>query len=67
MSRSRLRTLEAPVTPASTATYPGRFLIGDSLGAKTDLEKSLDLVPSFVQSWVKIASVHMELGEWERS
>jgi import receptor subunit TOM70 len=47
-----------------TVTYPGRFLIGDSLGAKTDLEKSLDLVPSFVQSWVKIASVHMELGEW---
>jgi import receptor subunit TOM70 len=42
-----------------------RFLIGDSLGAKADLEKSLDLVPSFVQSWVKIASVHMELGEWE--
>jgi hypothetical protein len=33
-----------------------RFLIGDSLGAKADLEKSLDLVPSFVQSWVKIAS-----------
>ena len=39
-----------------------RFLIGDSLGAKADLEKSLDLSPSFVQSWVKIASVHMELG-----
>ncbi|GFZ51338.1 72 kDa mitochondrial outer membrane protein [Saitozyma sp. JCM 24511] len=40
-----------------------KFLIGDSLGAKADLEKSLDLVPSFVQSWVKIASVHMELGD----
>lgn len=40
----------------------GRFLIGDSEGAKTDLEKSLDILPSFVQSWVKIASVHMELG-----
>jgi import receptor subunit TOM70 len=37
--------------------------MGDSIGAKIDLEKSLDLVPSFVQSWVKIASVHMELGE----
>jgi import receptor subunit TOM70 len=40
-----------------------RFLIGDSEGAKVDLEKSLDLWPSFVQSWVKIASVHMELGQ----
>ena len=40
-----------------------RFLIGDSVGARDDLQKSLDLVPEFVQSWVKIASVHMELGE----
>lgn len=31
-----------------------------------DLEKSLDLVPSFVQAWVKIASVHMELGRSQR-
>ncbi len=44
-------------------TDQDRFLIGDSVAAKADLEKSLDLVPSFVQSWVKIASVHMELGE----
>lgn len=40
-----------------------RFLIGDSQGAKEDLEKALDLVPNFVQAWVKIASVHMELGQ----
>ncbi|OCF35933.1 mitochondrial outer membrane 72K protein [Kwoniella heveanensis BCC8398] len=40
-----------------------KFLIGDSEGARQDLQKSLDLVPSFVQSWVKIASVHMELGD----
>lgn len=40
-----------------------KFLIGDSVGAKEDLEKSLDLLPTFVQSWVKIASVHMELGD----
>jgi len=40
-----------------------KFLIGDSVGAKADLEKSLELVPTFVQSWVKIASVHMELGD----
>lgn len=29
--------------------------------SKKDFEKSLDLVPDFVQSLVKIASVHMEL------
>lgn len=40
-----------------------KFLIGDSQGARGDLEKSLDLLPTFVQSWVKIASVHMELGD----
>jgi import receptor subunit TOM70 len=44
-----------------------RFLIGDSEGAKTDLEKSLDILPSFVQSWVKIASVHMELGKLKKA
>ncbi|ODN99615.1 mitochondrial outer membrane 72K protein [Cryptococcus wingfieldii CBS 7118] len=40
-----------------------KFLIGDSEGARVDLQKSLDLMPDFVQSWVKIASVHMELGD----
>lgn len=42
----------------------GRFLMGDALGAKADLEKSLDLVPDFIQALVKIASVHVELGQW---
>lgn len=42
-----------------------KFLIGDSEGARADLEKSLDLKPDFVQSWVKIASVHMELGTFQ--
>ena len=51
-------------SPISSEVYADdRFLIGDSEGAKTDLEKSLDILPSFVQSWVKIASVHMELGK----
>jgi import receptor subunit TOM70 len=40
-----------------------RFLLGDSQGAKEDFEKSLDLVPDYVQSLVKVASVHMELGD----
>lgn len=40
-----------------------RFLVGDSAGAKGDLEKSLDIEPSFTQSWVKVASVHMEQGD----
>ena len=40
-----------------------RFLIGDTDGAKADLEESMQLVPSFTQSWVKIASVYMEGGD----
>jgi import receptor subunit TOM70 len=38
-------------------------LIGDTDGAKADLEDSLQLAPSFTQTWVKIASVHMERGD----
>nr|ODN82370.1 mitochondrial outer membrane 72K protein [Cryptococcus depauperatus CBS 7841] len=40
-----------------------KFLMGDSEGARADLQQSLDLKPDFVQSWVKIASVHMELDD----
>ncbi|KAJ9126444.1 hypothetical protein QFC24_002187 [Naganishia onofrii] len=40
-----------------------KFLLGDSAGAKEDFEKSLDLVPDYVQSLVKVASVHMEMGD----
>jgi len=39
-----------------------KFLIGDIAGAKEDLLTSIELVPSFTQSLVKIASVHMEQG-----
>jgi import receptor subunit TOM70 len=38
-------------------------LIGDTDGAKADLEESLQLAPSLTQSWVKIASVYMEQGD----
>jgi len=38
-------------------------LIGDTDGAKADLEESVRLVPSLTQSWVKIASVYMEQGD----
>jgi len=38
-------------------------LIGDTDGAKADLEESLQLAPSLTQTWVKIASVHMERGD----
>ncbi|KAH9961975.1 mitochondrial outer membrane translocase receptor TOM70 [Russula dissimulans] len=38
------------------------FLIGETDGAKADLEESVRLAPSLTQSWVKIASVHMEQG-----
>jgi import receptor subunit TOM70 len=40
-----------------------RFLTGDVPGAKADLLASIDLVPSFSQSLVKVASVHMEQGD----
>ncbi|EIN04478.1 ADP/ATP carrier receptor [Punctularia strigosozonata HHB-11173 SS5] len=40
-----------------------KFLVGDVLGAKDDLQASIDLVPAFTQSWVKIASVYMEQGD----
>ncbi|KAI0262104.1 ADP/ATP carrier receptor [Gloeopeniophorella convolvens] len=44
-----------------------KFLTGDTNGAKADLEESLRLVPSFTQSWVKIASVFMEQGDTEKA
>ncbi|EIW77983.1 ADP ATP carrier receptor [Coniophora puteana RWD-64-598 SS2] len=40
-----------------------KFLMGDVDGAKEDLSESIKLVPSYTQSWVKIASVHMEQGD----
>ncbi|TFY77935.1 hypothetical protein EWM64_g6076 [Hericium alpestre] len=39
------------------------FLIGDITGAKNDLQQSIDILPSFTQSWVKIASVYMEQAD----
>jgi len=40
-----------------------KFLMGDIIGAKEDLEKSIETMPSLTQTWVKIASVHMEQGD----
>ncbi|KAH0580575.1 hypothetical protein H2248_002070 [Termitomyces sp. 'cryptogamus'] len=40
-----------------------KFLVGDVAGAKEDLLASLEVVPSFTQSLVKLASVHMEQGD----
>ncbi|KAI5116078.1 hypothetical protein M0805_009288 [Coniferiporia weirii] len=42
-----------------------RFLMGDSQGAREDLEAAIAAQPENTQSWVKIASVHMEQGEPE--
>jgi import receptor subunit TOM70 len=39
-----------------------RFIMGNPAGALEDLNLSTDLDRSFIQSWVKKASVHMELG-----
>ncbi|KZT20687.1 ADP/ATP carrier receptor [Neolentinus lepideus HHB14362 ss-1] len=40
-----------------------KFLVGDIQGAKEDLLASVEIVPSFTQSWVKLASVYMEQGD----
>jgi import receptor subunit TOM70 len=40
-----------------------KFLLGEVLSAKVDLEKSIELIPTFSQSWVKVASVYMEQGD----
>lgn len=42
-----------------------RFVIGNAKEALADLEKSTTLRPKYVQSWVKKASVHMELSDKE--
>jgi len=39
-----------------------KFLMGEVSDAKSDLEESIKLLPTFTQSLVKIASVHMEQG-----
>ncbi|KAF7290750.1 ADP/ATP carrier receptor [Mycena indigotica] len=40
-----------------------RFLTGNVAEAQTDLQDSINLLPSFTQSLVKVASVHMEQGD----
>ena len=37
--------------------------MGQSQNAKIDFEAALAIVPTFIPAWVKIASVHMELGD----
>ncbi|CAD6891008.1 unnamed protein product [Tilletia laevis] len=40
-----------------------KFIIGDAPGALEDLNRSTELKPDYVQSWVKKASVLMELSD----
>ncbi len=40
-----------------------RFLLGNSTAASDDFLASVELVPSLTQSWVKLASVYMELSD----
>ncbi|PWZ01707.1 putative mitochondrial precursor protein import receptor tom70 [Testicularia cyperi] len=42
-----------------------KFVIGNAKEALSDLERSTSLRPNYVQSWVKKASVHMELSDKE--
>ena len=41
-----------------------RYLRGENLEALSDLTKSVDLQPSLTQSFIKRASMHLELGMW---
>ncbi|KAI0315497.1 hypothetical protein OF83DRAFT_1199927 [Amylostereum chailletii] len=40
-----------------------KFLTGDTAGGRADFEESVKLAPTLTQTWVKLASVHMELGD----
>lgn len=40
-----------------------KFIIGDAQGALADLEESTECDDKFTQTWVKKASVHMELSK----
>jgi len=41
-----------------------RYLRGENVEALGDLTKSVDLQPSLTQSFIKRASMHLELGTW---
>lgn len=57
--------LSTPLARAHALNLRGsfRFLMGDSQGASDDLQAAIEAAPQFTQSWVKIASVHMEQGK----
>lgn len=44
-----------------TATF--KFLCGDSAGAKSDFDRSIEADPKYTQSYVKRASIYMEMGD----
>lgn len=44
-----------------------RFIMSDAESALKDLERSVSLRPKETQTWVKMASVHMELGQSEEA
>jgi len=53
--------------PDNASEVPSRFLTNDVKGAEEDLRASIAIIPSFTQSWVKIASVYMEQGNPEKT
>ena len=57
----------SPPPVGDASKLPIRFLVNDVKGAEEDLLASITLVPSFTQSWVKIASVYMEQGNPEKT
>ncbi|KAK0452993.1 ADP/ATP carrier receptor [Desarmillaria tabescens] len=58
-----------PIGKAEALNLRGtfKFLMGEIEDAKSDLQQSIDIDPSFTQSLVKIASVYMEQGDPQKA
>lgn len=61
--------LSTPDLEAAAYNMSGtfKFVIGNAKSALEDLEASTSIKPEYVQSWVKKASVHMELSDKEEA
>jgi import receptor subunit TOM70 len=62
---------DPPISDSSARAYAlnlrgtFQFLMGDARSAKESFEQSIAASPNYANSYVKLASVHMDLGETE--
>jgi len=62
---------DSPISDARTRAYAlnlrgtFQFLMGDAATAKTSFEESIAAAPKYANSYVKLASVYMDLGDSE--